>query len=121
MLLIAVIDERVEPRDAFGNDIAAATAIAAVGTAERDEFLPAERDAARAAIAGADEHLRLVEEFHAATSIGERAGRGNAPSLHRPPPTSTDLPHRLSPQADRGIRAGLHGAIASARPAVPSR
>ena len=49
---------------ASGDDIAAAPAVAAVGAAELDELLAAERDAARSAIARADIDLRLIEEFH---------------------------------------------------------
>src|SRR5215469_1131702 len=44
MLLIAVIDERVEVGDRFDNDVAAAPAITAVRPAELDEFLAPERD-----------------------------------------------------------------------------
>ena len=64
MLLIAVVDKRVEPVDAFDEDIAAAPAVAAVRTAELDELFAPERDAARPAVAGADEDLGLVEKFH---------------------------------------------------------
>ena len=64
MLLIAVIDQRVEAVHAFGDHVAAAAAIAAVRPAELDEFLAPERDAAGAAVAGADVDLGLIEEFH---------------------------------------------------------
>ena len=64
MLLVAVVDERVEPVDAFDQDVAAAAAVAAVRPAELDELLAPERDAARPAVAGADVDLGLVEEFH---------------------------------------------------------
>ena len=47
MLLVAIVDQRVEAVDAFGPDIAAAAAIAAVGAAELDELLAPERDGAR--------------------------------------------------------------------------
>ena len=50
VLLVAVIDERVEALDAFGPNIAAAAAVAAVGPAELDELFPAKRDAAGAAV-----------------------------------------------------------------------
>jgi hypothetical protein len=53
MLVVAVVDQRVEPVDAFGPDIAAAPAVAAIRPAELDEFLAPERDGARPAIAGA--------------------------------------------------------------------
>src|SRR5919204_6972518 len=50
MLLVTVVDERVEPVDRFGNDIAALAAIAAIRPAEFDEFLAPERDASVPAI-----------------------------------------------------------------------
>ena len=46
------------------SDVAAAAAIAAGGPAELDELLAPERNAAVAAVAGADIDLGLVEEFH---------------------------------------------------------
>ena len=55
MLLVAVVDERVEAVDAFGPDVAAAPAVAAVGAAELDELLAPEGDGAGAAVAGADD------------------------------------------------------------------
>src|SRR5215469_11845775 len=64
MLLVAIIDERIEAVDAFGHHIATASAIAAIGPAKLDKFLPAKGDAAVAAVAGADIDLRLVEKFH---------------------------------------------------------
>src|SRR5215469_359826 len=57
MLLVAIIDERIEAVDAFGHHIA-------TGPAKLDKFLPAKGDAAVAAVAGADIDLRLVEKFH---------------------------------------------------------
>ncbi len=64
MLLVAVIDQRVQSVDDFDDDVAAAAAIAAGGTAELDELLAAERHAAVAAVAGADIDLCFIEEFH---------------------------------------------------------
>ncbi len=46
MLLITVIDERVQPIDAQRDDIAATAAVAAVRAAEFDEFLAPKRQAA---------------------------------------------------------------------------
>ena len=43
VLLVAIVDQRVEAVDAFGDDVAAVPAIAAVRTAEFDEFLAPER------------------------------------------------------------------------------
>jgi hypothetical protein len=64
MLLVAVVDQRVEAIDAADDDIAATPAIAAVRATELDELLPQERHRAGSAIAGAHEDLGLVEEFH---------------------------------------------------------
>ena len=64
MLLIAKVDQRVEAAGALDYDVAAAPAVAAVGAAELDELLAPERDAAGAAVAGADIDARLVKKFH---------------------------------------------------------
>ena len=64
MLLVAVVDQRVEPFDRLRDDVAALAAIAAVRPAVLDEFLAAERHAAVAAVARADIDLGFVEEFH---------------------------------------------------------
>ena len=64
MLLVAVVDQRIEPVDALDHDVAAAPAIAAVRAAEFDEFFAQERHRAGAAIAGADVNLGLIEELH---------------------------------------------------------
>ena len=64
VLLVAVVDQRVEAVDAFDDDVAAASAVAAIRPAELDEFLAPERDAAGAAVAGADVDLGLVEKLH---------------------------------------------------------
>ncbi len=64
MLLVAIVDQRVEAVDGLHPDIAAAAAIAAVRSAELDEFLAPERHRAGAAVAGADIDFGLVEKFH---------------------------------------------------------
>ena len=69
VLLVAEVDQRVEAAGAFDDDIAAAPAVAAVRAAEFNEFLAPERDAARAAVAGADVDAGLVEEFHSRPSV----------------------------------------------------
>ncbi len=68
VLLVAEIDQGVEAVGAFDDDVAAAPAVAAVGAAELDEFLAPERDAAGAAVAGADVDLGLIKKFHRAVS-----------------------------------------------------
>src|SRR5437868_11283173 len=72
VLLVAVVDERVEPIDALDHDVAAASAIAAIGPAELDEFFAQEADGPGAAVARSHIDLGLVEEFHA-TSLGNWA------------------------------------------------
>ena len=64
MLLVAVIYQRVEAVLANGDNVAAATAVAAVGTAEGDIFLAPERGAAIAAVAAFYVNFRFIEEFH---------------------------------------------------------
>ena len=67
MLLVAIVDQRVQPVDGLQPDIAAAAAVAAVRPAELDEFLAPERHRAGAAVAGADIDLGLIEKFHRIT------------------------------------------------------
>ena len=64
VLLVAIVDERVEALDRLRDHVTALAAITAVRPAEFDELLAAERDTAVAAVAGADIDLRLIEEFH---------------------------------------------------------
>ena len=52
MLGIAEVDQRVQVLSRDEDDVAAATAIAAIGTAELHKFLTPERDHAVAAVAG---------------------------------------------------------------------
>jgi hypothetical protein len=64
VLLVAIVDQRVEALDRDRNDIAAAAAIAAVRATELDELLAPETDAAGAAVAALDVDLGLIEELH---------------------------------------------------------
>jgi hypothetical protein len=64
MLLIAVVDQRVQPVDGLDHDVAAAAAIAATGSAELDILLAAKRHAAVTAVAGADIDFCFIQEFH---------------------------------------------------------
>src|SRR5262249_33495946 len=70
MLLIAEVDERVEPVDGLRPDIATASAVAAIWSAEFNEFLAPERDAAAAAVSGLDIDLCFVEKFHFTSITG---------------------------------------------------
>src|SRR5690606_29874966 len=64
MLLVAVIDQGVQPVHRLHPDVAAPPAVAAVGPAELDEFFAAKRHRAAPAVAGSDIDFRLVQEFH---------------------------------------------------------
>ena len=64
MLLVAIVDQRVEPVGDLDNDVAAAPAIAAAWPAELDILLAPKRHAPVAAVAGADIDLGFIEEFH---------------------------------------------------------
>src|SRR5665213_2403827 len=72
MLPVAVVDKGVEIGDRLDHQIAAAAAIAAVRTAELDEFLAPERDDAGAAVAALEINLGLIEEFHGAAATAAR-------------------------------------------------
>ena len=79
VLRIAVVDQRVEPVDAFEDDVAALAAVAAVGAAELDELLAPKARRSRAAVAGADVDLGLVEELHGGVSKNEKGERQTVP------------------------------------------
>ena len=64
MLLIAEIDQRVQPLNGLDPDRAAIAAIAAIRAAEFNELLAPERDAAATARAGADIDFGKIEKFH---------------------------------------------------------
>ena len=66
VLLVTIVDQRVEAVDRFGDDITALAAVAAVRAAVFNEFLTPECHAAVAAVAGADIDLGFIEELHAA-------------------------------------------------------
>ena len=83
MLLVAVVDEGVEPIDRLHDHVTASAAVAAVGPAELDELLAPERHAAVAAVAGADMNLGLVEEFHGACNMRTRAPNGEGAVMGR--------------------------------------
>src|SRR5690606_14626769 len=64
MLLVAEVDQGVQPIGRLDPDVAALAAVAAVGAAVGNEFFATERDGARAAVAGANIDLGLIEELH---------------------------------------------------------
>ncbi len=64
VLLVAVVDQGVQPVRRLDPDVSTASAIAAVGATELDELLAPERHGAAAPVAGANVDLGLVEEFH---------------------------------------------------------
>ncbi len=69
--LVAEIDQRVDALVGDQPDAAAGTAVTAVRSAERDELLAPEADAAVAAVAGMDFDGGFVDEFHGKTGNGE--------------------------------------------------
>ena len=64
--LVVIVEERGERRIGLEEDRATVTAVAAVGTAARDELLAPEGDAAGAPIAALDEDVDLVDEHRGA-------------------------------------------------------
>ena len=90
MLRVAEVDERVEVGHRLEHDVAAASAVAAVGAAELDELLAPERDHAIAAVAGAEIDLGLIEEFHlwrpswAGVGVGAFPAVGGSGAVIRP-------------------------------------
>ena len=64
MLGVAKVDQRVQPADRLGPDIAALAAVPAVGAAVGNELLAPETDSARAAGPRTDIDLGKIEEFH---------------------------------------------------------
>jgi hypothetical protein len=68
MLLIAIVDQRIEAVDRDRDDVATLAAVAAVRAAELDELFAPERYAAVAAVAGTDLDLGLVQELHGSTT-----------------------------------------------------
>src|SRR6185369_15667348 len=68
MLGVAEVDERIEAGHRLEHDVAALAPVPSVGAAELDELLAPEADRPRAAGAGTDENLGLVEEMHRAAS-----------------------------------------------------
>src|SRR5262249_41178791 len=64
MLLVAVVDERVEAFDRERDRVAALAAAAAARSAALAGLLAPERPATVAAVAGADRDLGFVKKFH---------------------------------------------------------
>jgi hypothetical protein len=84
VLLVSVVDERVQALDCFRNDVAALAAVAAVRPAELDELLAPERHAAVSAVARADIDLGLIEEFHGAGHMAPPPQKGEGRRQIRP-------------------------------------
>ena len=92
MLLIAVVDQRVQTIDTFQHHGTATTAIATVGSAILYERLTPETDTAGATVATFQKHLGLIEELHLISSGKNLArlrdrpdtkkGTANAPFPH---------------------------------------
>jgi hypothetical protein len=64
VLLVAIVDERVQIVRRLQDDVSTTPAIATIRPTILDELLATESDAARAAIAGFDVELRLIKKLH---------------------------------------------------------
>ena len=64
VLLVAEVDQRVEPIDRLDDYVSTAPTVAAVRPAELDELLAPKGDAAVPAVAAFDKDFLLIEEFH---------------------------------------------------------
>ena len=84
VVLVAVVDERRELRVGLDDDAAAATAVAAVGTALGNECLAAEGHAAGAAVAAADVDVGKVGERVLHVSLLWSSLHGTATARTRP-------------------------------------
>ena len=69
MRAAVVAEQRGDLRVGDEHDVAAVAAVAAVGAGERLELLAAHRDAAVAAVTGAQEQRHLVDEADHAASL----------------------------------------------------
>src|SRR5581483_6859399 len=72
VLLVAIIDQRIEAFDRDRDDVTAFAAVAAIGPTIFDEFLAPERHATVAAVAGANIDLGFVQELRADLVTGRR-------------------------------------------------
>ena len=104
MLLVAVVEQRVEIGHALDDHVAAFAAVAAVRATELDELLPPEADAAVAAVARAHIDLGLIEKLHGKglppASFQYTSGEARAPRQLRSCRT------RLVPRRGRAGRSG---------------
>ena len=66
VLLVAIVDQRVEAIDGFHPYVAAIAAVTAIGTAHFNEFFAPERHGARAPITGAHIDFCFIKKFHGA-------------------------------------------------------
>ena len=106
MLLVAKVDQRVQPVHHLDDDVAATPAIAAIGAAIFDEFLAPEGDAAAAPRAGADMDFGKVEEFHGAYAFGSGRVEAIEAIARRLKPRAAPLPARRSPAPAANRRRG---------------
>ena len=108
MLLIAEVDQRVQPVHRFGPDIAAFAAVAAIRATVFDILLAPEADTATAPRSRSDRHTREVEEFHVPSFRLSRVrayvikGAGSTLALEVPvsrPVTLNPIFRRTAPEA----------------------
>src|ERR1041385_6944826 len=81
MLLIAVIDQRVQILGRLEDDVAALAAIAAIRPAEFDELLAAKAHGAAPAVTALQVDLALVEKFHRPQKNKKGEGTGRSPRV----------------------------------------
>src|SRR5207244_1483726 len=79
MLPVAVIDQGVQVVGRDEGDVAALAAVAAVGSAELNEFLATKAHRAAPAVAALQVDLALIEEFHGRNKL-KRGAAGPLPS-----------------------------------------
>jgi hypothetical protein len=88
MLLVSVVDKRVEPFHGFGDHVTPFAAVTAVRSTEFKKFLAAKRDAAVSAVAGADIHFCFVEEFHTPAYAVANKKKEDTTRSRRPAPSN---------------------------------
>ncbi|MPM21982.1 hypothetical protein SDC9_68432 [bioreactor metagenome] len=91
MAVVAQIDQALLIDFGLKDHIATGAAVAAVGTAARHEFFPAETDAAVAAVSALDQNLRSIDKHFKTSTIKKgrnsysESGPGNLVARFRPP------------------------------------
>ena len=129
VLRVAKVDQRVQVGHGLEDDISAFAAVAAVGPAEFDEFLPPERAHAVAAVSGFQVDLGLVEKMHGGRLAREglrvqrsspAGGGGNAKTLTEGAPYRTQRLGRAPSTILRMVPLPVPGRIFRPRAMIPA-